>query len=214
MKYLSTSCAAFDAGDEDEAARIAVVIRVLVHDTKSSTSLLTQLGLKAALRYLDTEHGYGVSFGAASVDGVLQEVGPRGLAHWDPASVSPRWFAPLSRMEVHERLIAFDNWWQVACITDESGVAMISRWRLVDWMAHQDGGAHVDPRGLDERYVRYLAVGDGSMWIDGDLLSQAKMIDFGVLSPVGGNGAGCAVRQVAYELEWTLRSTPETANML
>ena len=46
LGFIERSCASFDAGFYDEAIRIAVSIRILLHDTKSSTSLLTLLGAK------------------------------------------------------------------------------------------------------------------------------------------------------------------------
>jgi hypothetical protein len=52
--FLGRSSHAFDAGAEDEAVRLATVIRVLVHDTPNSTSLLTHLGVKEQLTYVDT----------------------------------------------------------------------------------------------------------------------------------------------------------------
>jgi hypothetical protein len=46
LQFLQVSAAAFDAGFEGEAKRLAVVLRILLHDTKSSKSLLGQLGRK------------------------------------------------------------------------------------------------------------------------------------------------------------------------
>lgn len=53
LGYIRKSADAFDAGDESEARRIAVSIRVLVRDTKNMTSLLTQLG-KKNVGFVDT----------------------------------------------------------------------------------------------------------------------------------------------------------------
>lgn len=44
LGFLGRSCEAYDAGYIDEAVRIATVIRVLVHDTNRSNSLLKHLG--------------------------------------------------------------------------------------------------------------------------------------------------------------------------
>jgi hypothetical protein len=43
LKFLTASASAFDNGFHDEAIRIATVARVLIHQIKSSTSLLKQL---------------------------------------------------------------------------------------------------------------------------------------------------------------------------
>jgi len=52
--FLEQSCARFDAGHEHEAKRIALSVRVLVHDTKWSTSLLALLGIKDEIEYVNT----------------------------------------------------------------------------------------------------------------------------------------------------------------
>jgi len=43
---MSRSCSSYDEGYEDEAVRIATTIRVLIHDTQQSTSMLTHLDAK------------------------------------------------------------------------------------------------------------------------------------------------------------------------
>jgi hypothetical protein len=43
LGFLERSCASYDAGHKDEAIRIATTIRVLIHNTKASTSLLKHL---------------------------------------------------------------------------------------------------------------------------------------------------------------------------
>jgi hypothetical protein len=57
--FLERSCLAYGSGHQEEALRIAVSLRVLFHDTQSSVSLLTHLGVKASARVLSTfEPGY------------------------------------------------------------------------------------------------------------------------------------------------------------
>lgn len=52
MQFIATSCATFDAGQENESLRIAVALRVILHDTGSSTSILKHLGVKESVRLL------------------------------------------------------------------------------------------------------------------------------------------------------------------
>lgn len=59
LTFLWRSCEAYDEGHTDEAVRIASVIRVLIHDTPKSTSLLNHLGalgisLSSTVSSLDT----------------------------------------------------------------------------------------------------------------------------------------------------------------
>src|SRR4051794_33300830 len=52
--FMKRSCMAFDDGHEDEGERLALAVRILVHDTPQSHSLLAQLGVKTALGFTDT----------------------------------------------------------------------------------------------------------------------------------------------------------------
>src|SRR5690554_2237057 len=56
--FLQASGAAFDAGHLAEAKRLAVSIRVLVHDTSQSKSLLGQLGWQAGRSFLNSALPY------------------------------------------------------------------------------------------------------------------------------------------------------------
>ncbi|MFC1908223.1 hypothetical protein ACFLWT_02340, partial [Chloroflexota bacterium] len=49
IAFMKISANSYDNGFEDEAKRLAVAIRILVHDTPQSTSLLTQLDKKGIL---------------------------------------------------------------------------------------------------------------------------------------------------------------------
>ena len=52
IEALQILCKAYDDGKYSIAKEIAASIRVLVHDTHSSTSLLAHLGLKDSIRML------------------------------------------------------------------------------------------------------------------------------------------------------------------
>ena len=54
LRFLASSGRAFDQGELSESKRIALVIRVLVHDTGASHSLLAQLGIKDTLAWADS----------------------------------------------------------------------------------------------------------------------------------------------------------------
>ena len=54
MAFIKSSASAFDSGNIREAARLATSVRVLLHDTNSSHSLLKQLGVKNQIKYHDT----------------------------------------------------------------------------------------------------------------------------------------------------------------
>jgi len=46
LAFIETSCTAYDAGRRSEAVRIGTSLRVLLHDSSRSTSLLMHLGAK------------------------------------------------------------------------------------------------------------------------------------------------------------------------
>lgn len=81
--FWQRSATLYDAGHVEEARRLAVHLRVLLHDSTTSSALLTQLGLKAKLRFRQS--------------GYPRE--PRNLASWAGLTViqnGPRaGFAPL-----------------------------------------------------------------------------------------------------------------------
>src|SRR6266478_2544782 len=46
LKFIENSCTAYDHGEQAEAIRIGTSLRMLLHDTPRSTSLLTHLEAK------------------------------------------------------------------------------------------------------------------------------------------------------------------------
>ena len=54
IRFIELSGKAFDEGFEGEAKRLGTAIRVLVHDTRNSTSLLRQLGVMPGLIMINT----------------------------------------------------------------------------------------------------------------------------------------------------------------
>ncbi|MFP3702034.1 hypothetical protein SB758_41815, partial [Burkholderia sp. SIMBA_013] len=54
LGFLKRSALAFDEGEASEAKRVAVSLRVLLHDTPASESLLKQMQLKDSIRFRDS----------------------------------------------------------------------------------------------------------------------------------------------------------------
>lgn len=137
LGFLQRSCADFDSGHVEEALRIAVSLRVLFHDTKNSTSLLTHLGIKNTAHVLTTfEPGYteDKSTGRISVfiPMCIDSSGTR-TALLDDAT--RREFIPIS------------EWWEEIIIGTNGAP---SRKDVILGAADKDGGAHVDSN-LDEK---------------------------------------------------------------
>ncbi len=143
VQALQSSARAFDEGAEWEAKRLAVSIRVLVHDTKYSSSLLRQLRLKERLQFyeiaapdppgnLASYHGLvGVRFGAG---------GASYYARLDDGPPYPTKRSP------------FTDWWTRFVFRD-AHAPQFTRKELVLALANKEGGVHVDPE-LDEEYIR------------------------------------------------------------
>jgi hypothetical protein len=150
MRFLTRSAAIFDAGDEDEALRLATSMRVLFHNTRASTSLLTLMDLTKT-PMLSTARGHGD----------WQDY----LAHYvrldspTPVVMKPLLDSPLKKVE-------FDYWWNADPVFVYEDVAY-TRKVIVNSLANKDGGAHVDPEL--EKYYEVLASGTYAIGIMGDL---------------------------------------------
>jgi len=181
LGFLKASAAAFDAGHIGEAKRLAVTIRVLLHDTTNSKSLLGLLGMKQNTGYLDT---------AADLDS-KNLISHHGLVSLKFGYEKVSYSAPLSKVEEMlgrpNKFILFSAWWDKIVIKD-SNKNTFTRRELVLTLANKDGGAHVDPN-LDSSYAnltRHNSVG----WV------FSKGADS---SAIGGVELH-SVRQIAYEV--------------
>jgi hypothetical protein len=218
--FLTRSAAAYDAGFEGEAMRLATTLRILLHDSSSSRSLLGQLQVKDALRFEDT---------AMYPNPRLIQKAGLVIIQWTTGT-EVRHVAPLADLLSPDRIhppLRFKRWWTVRVIEGSQGRSY-SRRDLVLTMANQDGGAHVDPE-LDADYalLRRDSLGvthetnsgdaaegeDGShdyvelavalqVGPDGRQLEPPEAIRSG--TPAMGNVAAASVRQIAYEVQTTL----------
>jgi len=175
--FLQRSCAAFDAGERGEAKRIASTLRVLLHDTKNSRSLLAQLGLKDIL-FFDTSEN-------VSADNLLPTFGLV-VIHLSPRGA--RYVPPLAQPLNHPVwMVAFEHWWKKTVIRIPNEFDL-SRANLVLTMADQDGGAHIDP-SIDERYYR-LTRENAMGFVVSTEAGTVPLVDI----------EGASVRQIAQEV--------------
>ena len=182
---FAASCEGYDKGNEWEAARLATSILTLVHDGGTITSLLTQLGLRASLRFVSTGRsrsppGMKVSFASPALLGFRG--GPSGMK-----------FVPqfqLSTKKPEAKNIQFETWWAKEDIYDSNGVELTRR-RLVFALRHQDGGGHVGEL-TDPAYVQLKdGAGFSGNAADGSIMAL--------------QGANPTMRQVAWEVTETLK---------
>jgi len=58
VKLLKLACKNYDDGEEMSALNIATNLRVILHDTSISTSLLSLIKVKDKIKYLSSVHQY------------------------------------------------------------------------------------------------------------------------------------------------------------
>jgi len=130
LKFIATSCRAYDQGEIEEALRIAVSLRVLFHDTGSSTSIFTQLGKKGSVHLIST-------IGLGKTD---QELGSS-MVLSIPIMLTMNGVQPPLEDGPQPRVITCDAWWNEIVMSQNQ---RFSRRDVVLSSANQDGGAHVD----------------------------------------------------------------------
>jgi hypothetical protein len=130
LGFLWRSCAAYDQGHTDEAVRIATVIRILIHDTHKSTSLLnhmTALKINLASTVSSSDHSRSVFLS--------------GMGRMTMTSTKSTWAAATDCSAIDKQIPVQDWWNQVVYIL---GKVHATRKSLVLAAANKDGGAHVD----------------------------------------------------------------------
>lgn len=186
--FLKKSSESFDSGFIAEAKRLAVVIRVLVHDTGRSKSLLSQLDYKNSMEFYDTAIKY-------NPDNLAEHVG---LTCYKFQSEGSSHFAPLEMSKEmpgrSNSFVDFNHWWNEIIIKDGNGI-IYSREDLVKFLANKDGGAHVDPKiNKDFKELKKDEHGTRLGWVD------VKNTDKGILKKGISDIDLHSVRQIAYEL--------------
>ncbi len=177
LSFLQHSCQSYDNGDVDEAIRMATVIRVLIHDTNSSTSLLKHLNA-TKINLLSTTSDIPPNTDFAFGLGMLKCC-PDGSKY-----VASLGFGPINNS------IPVSQWWDEVVFALNKQTRL-SRGKIVLSAANQDGGAHVDTK-LSREYEALSADGALGHFVhefDGE----------SVLEPIADVHL-VAIRQMAYEL--------------
>ncbi|MDD5057020.1 MAG: hypothetical protein PHQ60_04035 [Sideroxydans sp.] len=179
LGFLKASSSSFDAGFHGEAKRLALAIRVLVHDIEKSKALLSLLGFKTKMGFFDT-----------AFDVNPKNLMPQhGLVGLQLSAADGSYYAPLERHRPGSpnKFVFFPEWWNKVVIVD-SKKNRFSRRELVLALANKDGGGHVD-LALDENYAN-LSRKNSVGWIYSNETTQKPMEGVELFS----------VRQIAFEL--------------
>jgi hypothetical protein len=161
LAFIEASAHSAAAGHFREGVRIATAVRVIAHQTRNSTSLLT---------YLNSPNPTMFSSATPLPDQVV--FGESGMTRFKMTNVG-MFLEPALDQGV-KRLVPLDEWWSERVFVLNS--QKLTRSQLVLTAANKDGGAHVDP-GLSSAY-ELLANGLWTASQDGsssELAPQAMM---------------------------------------
>jgi|MTBAKMStandDraft_1061839.scaffolds.fasta_scaffold12521_1 hypothetical protein len=199
MQFLKNSMLLFDSGHIYEAKRLALTIRVLVHDTTSSVSLLKHLGKKDIL-YYDTAEPYDPET-ITIINGMINLIS---------TSYGFDCIAALDGKDLKKK-VPFEQWWSenviFTCVKKEHFGGLVdkdtnleeinykyTRKALVLGMANRDGGAHIDSE-LEEEYKTFTK--DHGL----GLVNVTPNGEEKFATPV----EYAAIRQIAFELEHSIQ---------
>jgi hypothetical protein len=148
LQSIRLSCSAFDVGQEHEAYRLAVSLRVLFYNKPGSPSLMAHLKMTDTI-LLSSDGGHNDWRGYVAI--ILD------LASPTPVSSRPKLGDKFFPMPLYK-------WWDEQVIHHHEGREYHRR-KLILSAAHKDGGAHVDEKL--ERFYKDLASGMNGLSLDG-----------------------------------------------
>lgn len=180
LNFIEKSAKAYDEGDFTEAKRMAVALRILLHKTAASTSLLYSLGLQDITNFQSSSSQYDP--GLFPCYHTLVTVGM--LEHK---------YYPLFTVSNVFSFQSYGSFWNEEIIFSDNTGNKFTRKDLVCYLADQDGGAHVDPK-IDKAYYE-LSRGNSLGWKFKDGEKEGEL--------TGAEHA--AVRQIAHEVLTTFR---------
>lgn len=133
------------------ALDLAVHVRVLVHDTPNSTSLLKHLNSKN-IDFYDTSvpiNSIAYWSGDLYIEGwnmnLIPHIGIVGkhVEALNDHELEIKYFPVFKQWNVKQKKIDFQSWWNTIIFDNKEGVTL-TRSELILNAAHTDGGAHVD----------------------------------------------------------------------
>lgn len=181
---LLHACESYDKGYEAIGKHIAIILRVLLHNTNRSKALLYQLGLRN-IKYYDTA-------GIVDPNNLLSDCR---LVSMRMSSEGGRYIPKMhSHPNIEEYfIIKFAKWWNNPVYQDKNHKTMHRRDLILN-IANTDGGGHVDPR-LDELYYEFSRKNElGWMFNRGDVVKAFE-----------GRPELACIRQIAYEVLLTMK---------
>src|SRR5215217_2039541 len=173
LGYLRRSCQLYDEGEVDEAIRIAVPIRTIIHDTRNTTSLLTHLNAKGIKLWSSI---------VGATENTTWYLGMGLYRQWKYGNRAGASYGPSFDDGPEMVLLLVSEWWnQIVYVfsrrpeedpTGDIEVLRLSRQDIVRTATDKDGGVHVDEK-LTPAYEMLAADGAvGSFIWESDSVKQ------------------------------------------
>ena len=144
ISFLKSSCERYDQGHVEEAVRLALHLRVILHDTNRCISLLQHLGAKSIF-LLSTAKNF-------DSEPDIPNLRLAKLVVRLPKFSCP--CVPLLGDSDRSEFVLLQTWWRKETIIDlREGRGCLNRRDLILAAADKDGGAHVDHQ-LDPIYEK------------------------------------------------------------
>jgi hypothetical protein len=148
VDFMIEACEKYDQGKFNSAKLLATHIRTIVHQTKSSTSLITHLEKQNSMKF------YNTSFMPKNAVYFLSMVFMCVLGKKDETNkiVPEPIFLPIFKpKEYHgNRWVDFSDWWNKKVIISDH--LTFTRSEMIRFMANQDGGTHIDDEVVEKYY--------------------------------------------------------------
>ena len=190
LQLIKIDCNTFDNGNEIIGKQIAVILRVLFHDTNNSTSLLKKLNIKF-IKWMPSVTEINTNNILAECNFVIQEMIKANNVH---GKYLPRFRTDFKT----EKYIDFYDWWTKPVIKDKDKNAF-SRKDVILFIANKDGGAHVDSEIKESE--KFLITPNSLGW---------KSYNDGIVEDFEGRVELICIRQIAYEvIESIKKAYPE-----
>ena len=153
LKLLGDACKQYDAGNGIYGVQIAVKLRVLLHQTTQSESLLRQVSRRFAFScpdFLSLSTVRGEMVNTGKTDFVRSPLIQYQMVH--QPEVPPVLNVEPLLPEPGKRYVrrAFKTWWEGIDVVLIDRERFLTRKGVVCLLANQEGGAHLQP-GMDEK---------------------------------------------------------------
>lgn len=145
IKMMESSKVRFFTEGNYEAYRVATSLRVLLHDTRNSSSLLSQMGIKKQMRFYDVAN-------TIKLDRYIME--KYSLIRYSLNKNPPIIFREITNETPTE---CFDEWCNKIVISDGNiqGNTYFTRKDIVLYLADKEGGTNVDSNYDKEKDEAY-----------------------------------------------------------